>query len=48
MGISERPAGLVGMRVKAMLETSGKKAYWDIRSSDSDGLGGRLFIYSGC
>lgn len=28
MGISERPEGLVGMRVRAVLETSGKKAYW--------------------
>lgn len=32
MGISEGPAGLVGMRVRAVLETSGKKAYWDTRS----------------
>lgn len=49
MGISEGPAGLVGMRVRAVLETSGKKAYWVGHGilggscvSDSGGLGGRL------
>lgn len=32
MGIVERSAGLMGMRVRAVLETSGKKASWDTGS----------------
>lgn len=38
MDILERPAGLVRMRVRAILETSGKKAYWDIGSWEALGF----------